>query len=621
MVLAMATHPASAQQSGGAKEIADHFANVIADGLRDTPIDGGFNLGAEGGSSYLNAGYYQFVVQKQSAAGDDANIVSRCDDIMKNIVGGSKLLSMVAARDDEVGVTLTLPARGAPGVEGAETEINLFRLYRVDGRNCRLEQSYFSGLRADKVFYSPLIPLDVMLSSDHAAEIKFRPWAVRTDDKRRISALWTGVGAFAKLLGPVGTIVTELFKKDDPYSVRSQAEASFFKKAGLSPSDELAEGTSPRLIERKLNIAPGKGSDLPRNRYIGSWGFGPNVPTTAGGAAKYALTYTVDIAYVGTRFQKGPAFKKYSESELSSLLETPINPGGAEWKTITPSFKNLVKQDSVAAFSAACAPAFDDLKALNFSLPDQALLIFAAAHRNGIRLDQLNGISCFDGEAVRQAMRRVGFPLPSPPIVIPESDRRLTLAVVQEAFGLPTAVGMGNPALLSSIVPASVGVGGDISRLTTDGSTLGGNSVARADFLKGIRKMWQFETGCPLVDWQSRFMPFITNGLPTDGQPVAFLARRSAAPDSVFLVIVGLSAKKSGGVPEVASLWVGEGGHQDDAHIRMIKKRMEALDGCKDNPAFAPFFAPPPVAPVPVADLAPAGGAPVAAGGTAPDAS
>ena len=84
------------------------------------------------------------------------------------------------------------------------------------------------------------MPLPLNPGPDQSAiEVKFRPWIAQSANPARMSALWKGVGAFAKFLGPVGAIGSLLLdaKKEDP-TLWTQAKASFFDKTGLDPQTE-----------------------------------------------------------------------------------------------------------------------------------------------------------------------------------------------------------------------------------------------------------------------------------------------------------------------------------------------------------------------------------------------
>lgn len=617
-----------------AKAVAEEFAQAIANGINAEPLAEGFKRDPVSGAHVLNAGYYKLVVEKTGGAQNDAEVAGRCNEILAKALGSQKLLSLVTARNDEVGVNLTLSLRPqAAAGENSEAEINLFRLFRRDGGKCRLQQSYFA-LKPEARYESPLIPLDPIPGADNIVEVKFQPWMIRTDDPSRISALWRGVGAFAKLLGPVGAIATSLFEEEDPYSVRAQAKASFFN-VGIVPGSDIVQADSKREIVEKLHVAPRQGGALDRNWVVAKWDF----INSNGQSPAHSLTYTVSVGYLGTRLSDDGTFLKWGGASTGwdgasaewqrdlagALLAKRLLPGGPRVDQLTPSIENLLKQRSVEGFSAACAPVFDDLEAMNFSYPDRSLLVYAVGVKHGFYPAQFNGIGCFQNEEVLASLARFKIAIPKPPIVVPDSKRLETLAAVQQAFNKPANVGAAKGRLLATLVTGAVGVAGDTRRMTTDGASFNGDSLKPADFFSRFNKLHQYEAACPLADWGATFMPNIAGGLTTTEKPVAFLARRQAT-GAIFLVIAGLSSKTNSlGQPELASLWVGEGGQQDDSDVRAIKRLM-AQGECKDNPAFAPFFAPPPAAPVPEpsADLTPAGAAPVlappASGGTAPGA-
>lgn len=595
----------AAEGDDPAGEIANKFAEAVSGGILEEKIPGGFNLGGTGADQYLNAGYYKILVKKIGNAQNDAVVKSKCHEILASHAAASRPLSFVTGSDDEVGMSLTLflQPSATPAPEDPRAEVNLFRLYRQDGGKCGLQQSYFALKSADAPFESPLIPLELQPGADQVATVQFSPWIARVRDPNRITALWRGVGAFAKLLGPVGSFVSVLLGEEDPYAVRSQARASFFGDAALAPGDEIVKASSARLINRPLNIAPLPGSDLSRNRIVAQLGFAPKSTPQD----RLSLGYTVEVAYVGTRFPfPGPGFKPLSEADFDTILNAPSPFAKKKWEEVTPSVANLRAQKTVAAFSAACGPAFEELKNLNLSHPDRALLIYAVGRKNAIYPGEFNEIPCFKDSLNRKALARFGIKIPEPVITVPAARREAAMEHVRKGFKSPTNAAQRNGGGLVDVVldDGRFSISGQTALLTRDRSSINGDGLLKAEFLNRFKKLYQVQTGCALTDWGSDFMPDSAGGLSTEVKPVAFLAVQPGAKD-YFLVVLGLSKQlNSIGNPSLLSMWIGTTTDQSDIDVQEIKRLMSELEACKSDANFAGFIAaqaaaaaPPPVTP------------------------
>ncbi|WP_327195910.1 hypothetical protein [Novosphingobium capsulatum] len=594
LVICGLSPPASAQEASAS---AEAFAEAMASGVAvpDRAV-------AELPPSSVRAlagGYYKLLVRRADADGNDTAI--SCNDSIQKLTGSKKISDILTGKTSDVGISIELPLQGSDA-EATKAELNLFRLTKTNGSNCRVEQSYFALRAPGEAFETPFMPLALNPGPDaQTAEIKFRPWSAQASNPARISALWRGVGAFAKLLGPIGALGSILFddKGGDRYAVRAQAEASFFSATGLDPAtDKIAEAKRPEF-DRKLRIVPAKDGATPLNRVTASWDL------VGKDHAATRISYVVDVDYLASRIIGGKQFKTVADDDFALLLEQ-ASPNGQPWWSITPTVANLATQKDPKTFSAACSPALADLQHLNLSEPDRMLLLYAIGRaKDDFPADSFNDISCFSGKSASLALARFGIAIP--PRTNPNSGAEMdrTARLLGAALRSPTGLGGGTGQRLPAAVKSAVSVRISPKLAMQDGKDFGDGTIAAARFLERFKQVrFVSRIGCQVNSWSDATMP-PSSQLDSEQQPVAFLASQGSM---VFLVVAGLATKVAGPEnlpPAITSLYVSDAPDARDPVIAEIRNKMIALDSslCPRDGDFAPFFSAPPVPPATAAGV------------------
>lgn len=597
----MAVHgPAHAAD---AQATAEAFAELMASGV-DNPDR---PLAEAPPASYraMTGGYYHIQVRRNATAGTgSADQAIDCNDSIRKLTGSSKIGDIITDKTSDVGISLEFPV-SLSGDQLTKAELNLFRINKQGGK-CRIEQSYFALRDRDEPFETPLVPLPLNPGPDQSAiEVKFRPWIAQSANPARMSALWKGVGAFAKFLGPVGAIGSLLLdaKKEDP-TLWTQAKASFFDKTGLDPqTDTLTEGKKQEF-NRKLRILPAADLSTPMNRVTANW-------VLAGkNHADQPIGYTVDVEFVASRLI-GKTFRKVEDAELADLLDQP-SPNGTPWRAITPSVDNLIQQNAPTAFAAACQPALDDLGRLGLSEPDRLLLLYAvgrAVHK--FAAEDFNAIACLGSRSAKNALKRFQIDIPDAPIINPAADTLRSARTLANAFKFPGNLGSaGVQPKLDGVIkqPVSVKVGNLLT--LSDGKPFGDTTMGADQFLARFKQLNYFShTSCVVAQWSDAAMPQ-GSGLASAQQPIAFLGRRSG-DGGIVMVFAGLANKAdslNNLPPSVTALYVTDGKDLNDQVIGEVRAKMAALPDadCARSGVFQPFFAPPPApAPAPLPPINP----------------
>lgn len=584
--------PATAR-AADAKKAADDFAELMASGVENPD-----RLTSEAPPASFRAmagGYYRVLVKRNTsdgAAASDRDL--NCDDSIKKLTGSSKIGDIITDRTSDVGVSLEFPISVASN-EPTKAELNLFRINKTSSK-CRIEQSYFALRAKDEAFETPLMPLPMNPGADaRAIEVKFRPWIAQSSNPARMSALWKGVGAFAKFLGPIGALGSMLLdsKKEDPYALRAQAKASFFEATGLDPAtDKLVEGTKQEF-NRKLRILPSADLTTPMNRVTANW-------VLAGrNKADIAIGYTIDVDHVASRII-GKTFRKVEDIELAELIDQESPTSGVPWREITPSLSNLGKQNTPAAFGAACQPALDDLQRLGLSEPDRVLLIYAVGRsQHQFTGADFNGIVCIGNRSAKAALRRFGIELPDNPVINSPAETLRSASTIANAFRFPANLGSAAAQpRLDGIVKQPVSIkAGNLLRVS-DGKPFGDTTMEADTFLARFKLMNYFsQTSCIVTQWSDAAMPQ-GSGLTSPQQPAAFLAKRGD-DGTILMVFAGLSSKVSSLAnlpPSLSSIYVTDGKDINDQVIADVRAKMQAMPeaDCARTGVFLPFFAPPP---------------------------
>lgn len=355
----------------------------------------------------INAGYYRLLIHKKPSIDD----IQNCNSIFEKLPD-YKFLHTLFETKYEAGMAAILPLGKSEDGQEMTAEVNLFHWKRSGKKACRFEISYFD--QANDRYAGPWIAIDHRTPQAIAAEIKFRPWVVVSENEERKAAFWTGISAFANLLGPVGN----LFFGDtqsDKYSIRSQTELSLFGNSQPVLTGATAAG-DPYTFSRPLVVKPADSdiatSFLPK-KFPWSWSApGGNV------ASQYA-SFEFSLEYQGSLLSGNREYPNLSDAaDLASILDATIPAGmkegaGKSWKQLGGAFKNLAEQSNsagnAAGFDAACAPAFIQLTNMGVSSDDARIILFAHARNSAVAADIAN-IKCLTTREAIDTLERFSIP-------------------------------------------------------------------------------------------------------------------------------------------------------------------------------------------------------------------
>jgi hypothetical protein len=600
----------TAQPTFAQSELTDdrirQFSGAIAGNIPDAVTAQTIAIAGNAGSRYYDVGYYKIYVKR---IGDNPIFESNrpCKEFVRSSTGVNPEFSFLFNTKTDLGVALKIPLTDEAGGGSSFAELPLFRFTSNEKGKCLIDQPYFALDSSTAQFVTPLMPLK-LYPDGQELRLQFRPWLATSPNAGRVSALWKGIGAFAKLLGPIGDVASLLIddKKADSYAIRSQAQASIFDFAQTrdpTTKIEIKESNGPK-IERTLLVAPvlsNSEASAQTQKLTASWQF----RESKSGGQTINLSYEIGVSFVASRLGGGDSseiFKTdWKDSELERLLvrnaELPDMRGldgvPTRWEHVTPSIINLAAQKDTVSFSAACKPALDDLRKLRLSEPDQALLIYAIARmRSKLDAAQLSQVKCFQDSRFADALSRFGVRIASNSA----DDVARTTGKALAAFRKPNA----SPSRIAPISSDNVVVTGRTALLTGNATALLPNEekMNQAGFVARFATFGFTETSmaapCWVADWDTGDIPFNSSGAVSTQPPVAFLGVRKigANPEQVILIVLGLAAKDDDHPdPPIATVWVGDERDLTDPDVRSIRTKMATNGLCTAESRFASFFA------------------------------
>lgn len=568
----------------------------------------------------LNSGYYRFAITKVGSFSSD---IPNCNSVFQNIPKHGFLHTLFDRRL-ESGVAAILPLGQAQG-ESMTAEVNLFRWKRSGGRTCRFELSHFE--RGDGTYAGPWIPIDHNTPGAIAPAIKFRPWVTQSENAERKAAFWTGISAFATLLGPVGN----LFFGDtdsDRYAIRSQTELSLFGDVQTVETGEQA-GSQPYTFERSATVKPvidaGSTQFVPKS-FEWKWqrpaqqSQGTNAGATAADYARFAFK----IEYMGSLFSGTAEYPDLSNpTNLTGILSKTIPAGmkeaaGKQWQELGGAFENLRAQDSGDGFKAACRPAIVQLTEMGLSPDDARLLLYAQAKTVPTVAKDMAKVPCLTSRETMAALERFSVPFD---LYEPITDKTVLMDVAKRSQLFITgsnntlaSYATGNVTLydMSSLLGIKVGD-------ATVGSN--GTSVAPkqfADLMKGITGLRTAR--CRIATLAGAGAEFPFPNTPGGDEPLdAIIVHlgETAPPNKggtgkVAVIALGFAGKaatlaRPEAQPVLTHYWIGTPDDVGTANWDKIRPKLAELkksDGC-DDADFQAVINPPPPPPAP-APLTPA---------------
>lgn len=528
--------------------------------------------------------------------------MKNCNKIFKNIPK-HKFLHDLFQSKYETGMAAILPLGRSENDEPMSAEVNLFQWQRSGTKDCRFAISHFE--RGDGTYAGPWLVIDHRTPSAMSANIKFRPWVVSSANEQRKAAFWTGVSAFANLLGPVGNLFFG-HKESDQYSIRSQAALSLFGTQNPVTTGATA-GSEDSTFWRALPVKPdtsGENGSFTPERFRWAW-------AAPAGGGQYA-DFTFEIEYRGTiLWGAGREYPDLSAT-LSQIPDSHIPVGmgaGAAkpWKSLGGAFANLAEQASADAFEAACKPAFAQLTGMGLSPDDARVLLFAHAQQSTKIRPLMPSIPCLTSTDMVRTLERfsVSFAL-----YRPVADKRPLLAVAQQSQNL--LVRAPNNALAGYINSDVILYDPDaILALKIGDKVVGGKgtTATRAQFADAMAQAPELAAArCRVATLGGEKAEFAFPNTPSgdgpkDGISVHLGETREGA---VVVVVLGFDGEiaASGGrdtKPVLSRYWIGRPptpGRESmigDANWEKIRARMAALgkgDGC-DRANFKSLIHPP----------------------------
>jgi len=371
---------------------------------------------AEAKEGNVLAGYYRVVVDDQWMIPanirnqNEKDVQEACGEAVKELSGGvgnSSFLDSFFKRKYSVALGLSVPLPSE--FEDGSFEVPLFEFNRVGSDRCRLKVLPLET--SNRPVSTPWLPLQLNVSEMQTANVEFRPLVLQQNSEERQDLFENTLGIVARFVFPgYKAFLTE---NDEAVAVvKDVAEQANLLPAGMSgasgnplsktqfidlhPSDQSLTQYRPKDIKMKMTISGSKnGVDF------------AVIPQ-----------YRVGIEYRSTRLQPESGYMDigtWGKPDYQNLLERQITAGESRsWEALTEDISAKVnpKQEfrKLENFKFACPDILHMYKQVGLSEPDALVLSVAAGIVHyGVKLEQLNEISCLNGTTQKSALARYGL--------------------------------------------------------------------------------------------------------------------------------------------------------------------------------------------------------------------